>query len=330
MAEIRKVGVAGTGSYVPARILSNFDLEGMVDTSNEWITTRTGIKERRIAAADEACSDLALEAVRRALDDAKTSPEELDLLIVGTITADKPLPSAACYVQEKIGAKNAACFDLAAACSGFIYGMASGWRFVGSGMMDKVAVVGSEVLSRVTDYEDRASCILFGDGAGAAILAPAREGYGEILYSHLAADGSGAELMQTPAGGSLKPASHETVEGREHFMRIRGKEVFKFAVETMRRLVADAMEQCNLKSEDVKLVVPHQVNSRILESAVKKLDIPLEKVYINIDRYGNTSAASVPIALDEARKEGLVGSGDHVILVSFGGGLTWASMVIRW
>ena len=330
MAEIRKVGVAGTGSYVPARILSNFDLEGMVDTSDEWITTRTGIKERRIAAADEACSDLALEAVRRALDDAKTSPEELDLLIVGTITADKPLPSAACYVQEKIGAKNAACFDLAAACSGFIYGMASGWRFVGSGMMDKVAVVGSEVLSRVTDYEDRASCILFGDGAGAAILAPAREGYGEILYSHLAADGSGAELMQTPAGGSLKPASHETVEGREHFMRIRGKEVFKFAVETMRRLVADAMEQCNLKSEDVKLVVPHQVNFRILESAVKKLDIPLERVYINIDRYGNTSAASVPIALDEARKEGLVGSGDYVILVSFGGGLTWASMVIRW
>ena len=330
MAEIRKVGVAGTGSYVPARILSNFDLEGMVDTSDEWITTRTGITERRIAAADEACSDLALEAVRRALDDAKTSPEELDLLIVGTITADKPLPSAACYVQEKIGAKNAACFDLAAACSGFIYGMASGWQFVGSGMMDKVAVVGSEVLSRVTDYEDRASCILFGDGAGAAILAPAREGYGEILYSHLGADGSGAELMQTPAGGSLKPASHETVEGREHFMRIRGREVFKFAVETMRRLVADAMEQCNLKSEDVKLVVPHQVNFRIIESAVKKLDIPLERVYINIDRYGNTSAASVPIALDEARKEGLVGSGDHVILVSFGGGLTWASMVIRW
>ena len=330
MAEIRKVGVAGTGSYVPARILSNFDLEGMVDTSDEWITTRTGIKERRIAGEDEACSDLALEAVRRALDDAKTSPEELDLLIVGTITADKPLPSAACYLQEKIGAKNAACFDLVAACSGFIYGMASGWQFVSSGMMDKVAVVGSEVLSRITDYEDRASCILFGDGAGAAILAPAREGYGEILCSHLAADGSGAELMQTPAGGSLKPASHETVEGREHFMRIRGKEVFKFAVETMRRLVADAMEQCNLKSEDVKLVVPHQVNFRIIESAVKKLDIPLERVYINIDRYGNTSAASIPIALDEARKEGLVGSGDHVILVSFGGGLTWASMVIRW
>jgi 3-oxoacyl-[acyl-carrier-protein] synthase-3 len=330
MAEIRKVGVAGTGSYVPARILSNFDLEEMVDTSDEWITTRTGIRERRIAREDEACSDLALEAVRRALDDAKTSPEELDLLIVATITADKLLPSAACYLQEKIGAKNAACFDLVAACSGFIYGMASGWQFVGGGMMDKVAVVGSEVLSRITDYEDRKSCILFGDGAGAAILAPAREGYGEILYSHLAADGSGAELMQTPAGGSLKPASHETVEGREHFMRIQGKEVFKFAVETMRRLVADAMEQCNLKTEDVKLVVPHQVNSRIIESAVKKLDIPLERVYMNIDRYGNTSAASVPIALDEARKEGLVGSGDHVILVSFGGGLTWASMVMRW
>jgi 3-oxoacyl-[acyl-carrier-protein] synthase-3 len=330
MAEIRKVGVAGTGSYVPAHILSNFDLEEMVDTSDEWITTRTGIRERRIAREDEACSDLALEAVRRALDDAKTSPEELDLLIVATITADKLLPSAACYLQEKIGAKNAACFDLVAACSGFIYGMASGWQFVGSGMMDKVAVVGSEVLSRITDYEDRKSCILFGDGAGAAILAPAREGYGEILYSHLAADGSGAELMQTPAGGSLKPASHETVEGREHFMRIQGKEVFKFAVETMRRLVADAMEQCNLKTEDVKLVVPHQVNSRIIESAVKKLDIPLERVYMNIDRYGNTSAASVPIALDEARKEGLVGSGDHVILVSFGGGLTWASMVMRW
>lgn len=330
MAEIRKVGVAGTGSYVPARILSNLDLEEMVDTSDEWITTRTGIKERRIAAEGEACSDLAVEAVRCALDDAKTSPEELDLLIVGTITADKLLPSAACYLQEKIGAKNAACFDLVAACSGFIYAMASGWQFVGSGMMDKVAVVGSEVLSRITDYEDRVSCILFGDGAGAAILAPAWEGYGEILYSYLAADGSGAELMQIPAGGSVKPASHETVDGREHFMRIRGKEVFKFAVETMRWLVADAMEKCNLKSEDVKLVVPHQVNFRIIESAVKKLDIPLERVYINIDRYGNTSAASIPIALDEARKEGLVGSGDHVILVSFGGGLTWASMVIRW
>jgi len=330
MTELRKVAVVGTGSYVPEHVLTNSDLEKMVDTSDEWITTRTGIKERRIAAEDQACSDLALEAVTRALEDAKMTPEELDLIIVGTITADKLLPSAACYLQEKIGAKNAACFDLGAACSGFIYGMATGWQFVAGGMMDKVAVVGSEVLSRITNYEDRTSCILFGDGAGAAILAPMREGGGEILYSHLAADGSGADLMQTPAGGSLKPASHKTVEAREHFMRIQGREVFKFAVETMRWLVADAMEHCNLKAADVKLVVPHQVNFRIIESAVKKLDIPLERVYINIDRYGNTSAASIPIALDEARKEGLVGPGDHVILVAFGGGLTWASMVIRW
>jgi len=330
MAEIRKVGVAGTGSYVPEQVLTNFDLEKMVDTSDEWITTRTGIRERRIAAEDQACSDLAVEAVRRALDDAKTKPEELDLLVVGTITPDKTLPSAACYLQDKLGAKNAACFDVVAACSGFIYGMASAWKFVASGMMEKAAVVGSEVLSRITNYEDRRSCILFGDGAGAAIVAPAEKGYGEILYSYLAADGSGAEMMQTPAGGSLAPASHETVDGREHYMRIRGREVFKFAVDTMRWLVADAMEHCALKPQDVKLVVPHQVNYRILESAVKKLDIPMERVYINIDKYGNTSAASIPIALDEARKEGLVGPGDHVVLVAFGGGLTWASMVIRW
>ena len=327
---MRKAAVSGTGSYVPERVLTNFDLEKMVDTSDEWIRTRTGIRERRIAAEDQACSDLAAEAVRRALDDAKTKPEELDLLIVGTITADKPLPSAACYLQEKVGARNAACFDVAAACSGFIYGMASAWHFVGSGMMNKVAVVGSEVLSRITNYEDRTSCILFGDGAGAAIVEPAKEGYGEILYCRLAADGSGAEMMQTPAGGSLKPTSHKTVEGGEHFMRIRGKEVFKFAVEIMRWLVADAMEHCDLSPADVKLVVPHQVNFRIIDSAMKKLDIPLDRVYINIDRYGNTSAASTPIALDEARREGLVGRGDHVILVAFGGGLTWASMVIRW
>ncbi len=330
MNEIRKVAVVGTGSFVPERVLTNFDLEKMVDTSDEWITTRTGIKERRIADESMACSDLAAEAVGKALEDAGTRAEELDMIVVGTITSDKLLPSAACYLQEKLGAKRAACFDLGAACSGFVYGMAVAWQFVATGMMEKVAVVGSEVLSRITDYEDRASCILFGDGAGAAVLAPARDGDAEILYSFMASDGSGADMMQIPAGGSLRPTSHESVEARQHYMAIRGREVFKFAVETMRWLVADAMEHCGLEAKDVKLVIPHQVNSRIIEAATKKLSIPLEKVYVNIDRYGNTSAASIPIALDEARREGIIQPGDAVILVAFGGGLTWGSMVIRW
>ena len=335
-SDIRAV-IAGTGSFVPEKVLTNEDFARMVDTSDEWITTRTGIKTRHIADNGMTTSDMAVEAGRRALADAGVAPEEVDLVILGTFTGDRPLPATACRVQHKLGLTKAAAFDVAAACSGFLYSLAAGRSFILSGMYRTVLVIGADHLSRFTDYTDRASCILFGDGAGSALLKAAptlgpegKTGASGILACELGADGSGYELMTVPAGGSEMGSTEETVKGRRHFMAIHGKEVFKFAAVKMQELVQRAVASCGLTIDDVKLVVPHQVNTRILDFAAQKLNLPKEKMFVNIDRMGNTSAASVPMALDEARRAGLIRKGDVVVLVAFGGGLTWASAVVRW
>ncbi len=329
-SDIRAV-IAGTGSYVPEKVLTNDDFARMVDTTDEWITTRTGIKSRHIADSGLTTSAMAVEAGRAALADAKVAPADVDLVIVGTFTGDRPLPATACRVQHKLGLSKAAAFDLSAACSGFVYSLSTAWSFIASGRYKTVLVVGADQLSRFTDYTDRTSCILFGDGAGAVVLkaAPATEISG-LLNCELGADGSGYELMTVEAGGSENPASAETVTARRHYMIIHGKEVFKFAASKMQELVGSAVKSCGLTIADIKLVVPHQVNTRILDFAAEKLGLPKEKMFVNIDRMGNTSAASVPMALDEARRAGLIHKGDVVVLVAFGGGLTWASMVVRW
>jgi len=323
------VSISGTGSYLPSRVLTNFDLEKTVDTTDEWITTRTGIRERRIAEDDQAASDLALPAARMALERSGLGPEDLDLIIVGTATPDMIFPSTACQLQAKLGATRAGGFDLSAACTGFIYGMAAGAGMIVNGTAKNILVVGSECLSRVTDWEDRNTCVLFGDGAGAVVLKPA-DGRREILSTFLAADGTRDDLICIPGGGSRAPASEETLRERMHFMKLKGREVFKFAVRIFQDLIRDALAGCGLKEDEVALVVPHQVNTRIIDAAVKGLNIPVEKVYVNIDRYGNTSAASVPIALDEAVADGRLKEGDILVMVAFGGGLTWGSTVVRW
>ncbi len=330
MSRPRRVRIAGTGSFLPERVLTNADLEKMVDTTDEWIVSRTGIRERRICDPGTATSDLAAKAAASALDEAGLSPEDLDLIIVATITPDTTLPSTACWLQAKLCAPNSAAFDISAACSGFVYGANIAWQFIRSGMYDNVLVVGAECLSKVTNYKDRSSCILFGDGAGAAVFSAADSSCGEILHGTMGADGRGADIMMTPAGGSLKPTSLETVENDEHFMTIRGRETYKFAVQKMADLIAEDLEALDLQPADLRWIIPHQVNTRILEGAAKRLGLPMEEFYINIDRVGNTSAASVPIALDEANRKGLLAPGDLVALIAFGGGLSWASMILRW
>ncbi|HUW57052.1 MAG TPA: beta-ketoacyl-ACP synthase III [Planctomycetota bacterium] len=331
MASNLRAVVTGTGSFLPDKILSNQDFERMVDTSDEWITTRTGIKTRHVAEEGMTCSDLAAAAGRRALEDAGVKSKDIDLVIVGTFTGDRPLPACACFVQTKLGLVNAGAYDVAAACSGFIYAMACAWGFVTAGIYRNILVIGADHLSAFTDYTDRTSCILFGDGAGAAVVQAADDDTDRgILTCTLGADGSGADLMTIFAGGSEMPTSETTVKERRHYMTIRGREVFKFAALKMQELVRESLKACKLTIDDVKLVVPHQVNTRILDFAAEKLKLPKEKMYVNIDRTGNTSAASIPIALDEAVRDGLVEKGDLVVLVAFGGGLTWASMVLRW
>jgi 3-oxoacyl-[acyl-carrier-protein] synthase-3 len=329
MGSVRRVGITGTGSYVPEKRLTNADLATMVDTSDEWITERTGIRERRIAPDSEACSDLAYRAAVHALEKADFDPADIQLIVVGTLTPDHVFPATACILQHRLGARATATLDVSAACSGFIYALSTGYQFLAAGTYDNALVIGAEVLSKVTDYQDRGSCILFGDGAGAVLLqADARQG--EILSCVLGGDGSGADVMSLPAGGSRLPASHETVDGRLHYMTLRGREVYKFAVNKMAELVEESMRKHGIDRESLGLVVPHQVNRRIIESASKRLELPPEKVYINIDRYGNTSAASIPIALDEAVQEGRLESGQHAILVAFGAGLTWGTVTLRW
>jgi 3-oxoacyl-[acyl-carrier-protein] synthase-3 len=315
--------------YVPERVMTNDDFARIVDTSDEWITQRTGMKERRLAEHDQATSDLAIAASRAALADAGVAPEEVDLVICATITADNTLPSTACWIQDRLGCKGAGAFDLTAACSGHIYGLALGRAAILAGQARTVLVTSAEILSSITDYTDRSTCVLFGDGAGAAVLGASDQPETGVLYATLYADGSGGDLMILPAGGSRRPPSRETIEGRLHYMNIHGREVFRFAVEKMEELIDECLKACGLAARQVRLVIPHQVNRRIIDAATGRMGFPPEKVFMNIDKYGNTGGASVAIAHDEARRQGILGPGDVAILIAFGGGLTWAGAVIR-
>jgi 3-oxoacyl-[acyl-carrier-protein] synthase-3 len=326
---LRPTHIVGTGSYVPERVLSNADLEKMVDTTDEWITTRTGIKERRIAAPEQCTSDMAVEAARRAIKQAGVSEKDIDLIICATCTPDMVFPSTACLVQQKIGAKRAAAFDMSAACSGFLYGLEIGQQFVMSGTYNTVLVIGAEKLSTIIDWEDRNTCVLFGDGAGAVVLQNRGEEHG-ILTTCMGADGSLADLLLIPGGGARFPASKESVSGKMHCIKMSGREVFKNAVVAMQNAAEEALRRCNLTVADIKCIIPHQANLRIIQATADRLGAPMDKVYVNLNRYGNVSAGSVAIALDEAAREGRFQRGDLILLVVFGGGLTWASCVIQW
>lgn len=326
---LRSVGIVGTGSYLPETIVTNYDFHNTIETDHEWIVSRTGIEERRKVSSDQAASDLGAEAGRKALADAGISAEEVDLIILATVTPDMLFPATACIIQEKIGAKKAAAIDIEAACSGFLYGLAIGSQFIQTGMYDTVLVISSEVLSNVLNYEDRNTCVLFGDGAGAAVLRPVAEGEG-ILSFHLGSDGSGAELLKIPAGGSKQPTSLETIKNRLHTIQMSGNDVFKFAVRVMGEASIKVLEKAGLSKEDVDFLVPHQANVRIVDAALKRLGLNNDKVYVNLNKYGNMSGASIPVALDEALKEGKIKKGDIVVLVGFGAGLTWGSCAIRW
>ncbi len=322
------VGILGTGSAVPDVVLTNKQLEDMVETSDEWITSRTGIKERRIAKEDEAASDFAYKAAVEALKSANLKPEDIDLILVATITPDMLFPSTACIVQDRLGASEAAAFDLSAGCSGFVYALEVGCQMVRGGYKH-VLVIGADVLSKVTDYEDRSTCVLFGDGAGACVLGEVEEGFG-ILATNLGADGSGANVLCLEAGGSRMPASEETVRSKKHFITMIGNEVFKFAVRIMGQSTLEVLKRANINPEQIRWFIPHQANIRIIQAAAQRLGLDDESVYVNVDRYGNTSAASIPIALDELVKMGKVEHGDNLLTVGFGAGLTWGSAIIRW
>ena len=323
------VGITGVGKYLPEDTLTNHDLSKIVDTSHELIVERTGIHERRIAKENIAASDLGTEAARAALEDAKVRPEDIDLIIVATTTADHAFPSTACIIQKNLGLTNAAAFDLSAACSGFVYGLATGSSFISSGAYEKVLVIGSEVFSKIVDWKDRNTCILFGDGAGACVLERCEEGYG-ILSFDLGADGTGGDYLVVPAGGSRMPASQATVEKKLHSVQMDGKEVFKFGARIMEKATRNALEKANLTTDDLDFLVPHQANIRIIDSAAKKLKIDKNKLCINLEKYGNMSSASIPVSLEEVVKSNRIKKGDIVVLVGFGAGLTWGSMAIKW
>ncbi|HRZ86733.1 MAG TPA: beta-ketoacyl-ACP synthase III [bacterium] len=324
-----RVRIAGTGSYVPDKVLSNADLERMVDTSDEWIMTRTGIKERHLAAPDQSTSDLAVVASRRALESAKLAPLDLDLIIVATITPDMQFPSTSCLLQEKIGAKNAFCFDIGAACSGFIYGVEVANMFLKSGAYKNALIVGAEKLSSIVDWTDRSTCILFGDGAGAAVLVADKSESG-IVTTYLASDGSSANLLMLPAGGSKIPATVDTIANRLHFLKMEGREVFKCAVTAMEQATGEVLKRAGLKTADITWLITHQANMRIISALAKRLELPDEKVYKNVDRYGNMSSASTAVGLDEVIRSGKLKKGDIILMVVFGSGLTWGSCVIKW
>ncbi|MFF2888033.1 beta-ketoacyl-ACP synthase III [Paenibacillus sp. NPDC057967] len=326
---LHPVGIIGTGKYVPERILTNQQLEQMVETNDEWIVTRTGIKERRMAAEAEATSDLAYEAAKQAIAAAGLTAEDLDLIIVSTITPDMFFPSTACLLQTKLGATKAAAFDLSAACSGFIYGLATASNMIATGMYKHVLVVGAETLSRITDYTDRNTCILFGDGAGAVVLGQVEEGRGFRSFE-LGADGSGGELLKVSGGGSRIPSSEHSISTKQHYIHMAGNDVFKFAVRIMGSAAEDALAKAGLAKEDVDLLIPHQANIRIIQSALNRLNLPEGKAMINLDKYGNMSAASIPVALAEAVEQNRVKQGDTLVFVGFGGGLTWGASVLVW
>jgi len=325
----RSCSISGVGSYVPEKILTNADLEKVVETTDEWITTRTGIKQRRIAAAGEFTSDLAANAARRAMKNAGVTPDQIDLIIVATITPDMPFPSTACLVQKKIGAKRAAAFDLEAACSGFIYGLEIAQQFIMSRTYDTVLVVGAEKLSSITDWQDRNTCVLFGDGAGAAVLQNRPNSHG-LLTAVMGADGDKAELLFMEGGGSACPATADSVSARKHYLRMEGKETFKCAIQAMQSAAEEALRRCELTISRIKCIIPHQANRRIIDAVGERLGATPEQLFVNLDKYGNTSAASVAIALDEAVQSGRIQRGDLILLVVFGAGLTWGAAVIEW
>jgi 3-oxoacyl-[acyl-carrier-protein] synthase-3 len=325
----RTCSIAGVGAYVPTKVLTNSDLEEMVDTTDEWITSRTGIKERRIAAKDEFTSDLAAKAAQRAMKAAGVTGDEIDLIIVATITPDMVFPSTACLVQQRIGARRAAAFDLEAACSGFIYGLEIAQQFIMSRTYDTVLVIGAEKLSSIVDWQDRNTCVLFGDGAGAAVLQNRTTSHG-LLTAVMGADGSKADLLHMPGGGSRHPATPESVSSRLHYLRMEGKETFKHAVQAMMNAAQEALRRCELDISQIKCIIPHQANRRIIDAVGERLGATPGQLFVNLDRYGNTSAASVAIALDEAVSSGRIQRGDLILLVVFGAGLTWGAAVIEW
>lgn len=328
MEEI-KSRIIGTGSFLPEKVLTNTDLEKMVDTSDEWITTRTGIKERRIAREDEALSDLAVEASKNAIQMAQIKPEEIDLILVATVTMDQPIPATACFVQDRIGAKNAAAFDFQAGCTGFVYGLSIADQYIKNRTFKTILLIGGEVLSKILDWKDRSTCVLFGDGCGAVILRGEKGNKG-ILSTAIHADGSMADFITMPGGGSRIPASHKSIDDNLHVVKMKGNETFKVAVKRIEGACREALEMANLKPEEVRWFIPHQANTRIINAVAERLGWPPEKLYINIERVGNTSAASIPIALDEVVRDNLVKENDILLFSAFGAGLTWGSSVVRW
>ncbi len=323
------VTITGVGAYLPERVVTNDDLTLSVETSDEWIRTRTGIAERRLARPDEPSSAMAAAAGRRALDAAGALPGDIDLLVVATITPDSPMPSTACHVQALLGLTHATCFDMNAACSGFVYALETARQFVATGTARKALVVGVDKMSTVVDWQDRTTCVLFGDGAGAVVVEPALKGRG-VLSCATGGDGAMADLLQIPAGGSAMPACEATLRGRQHFLRMEGNRVFKGAVRGMAEVATLALEKAGIRAADLACVVPHQANLRIIQAIAEKLGIGMDRVMINLDRYGNTTAATIPIALEEALRTGRIGDGDLVLLVAFGAGLTWGATVIEW
>jgi 3-oxoacyl-[acyl-carrier-protein] synthase-3 len=322
------VQIVGTGAYVPTQVLTNHDLERMVDTSDEWITTRTGIKERHVAAKTEAASDLAFKAAEKALADAEVNAENVDLIIVATATPDMFFPATACFVQKRLGIKEAVSFDLSAACSGFLYALEVGRTMIDSGMYKTALVIGAEKLSAITNWKDRSTCVLFGDGAGAAVLQK-RPGPAGILSTYLRSDATHTDILQVPGGGSRHPADDEVVEKRLATIHMEGKEVFKLAVHKMLSAAQQALKLANKKDTDLALLIPHQANLRIIEAIAERVAIPRERVFVNVDKYGNMSAATTIVALDEARRQGRVRKGDLVELIAFGAGLTWGAAVVQ-
>jgi 3-oxoacyl-[acyl-carrier-protein] synthase-3 len=324
-----KSRITGTGSYAPSTVITNTDLEKKIDTSDEWITERTGIRERRIAGDSEAASDLCVTAAKLAMKEAAVRPADIDMVIVATMSGDMPMPSTASILQHKLGIHCAAAFDVNAACSGFLYGLAVADNFVKSGSSTKLLLVGVEVNSKFLDWEDRSTCVLFGDGAGAVVLEPSR-GKSGILSTHLYSDGSMWDYVCLPGGGSRYPPSADTVKNGLHYIKMRGNETFKVAVRTLEKLVVETLEKNSIKPSDLAMLIPHQANLRIISATAKRLKLPMSKVAVNLDKYGNTSSASIPMVLDEVVRAGKIKKGEYVLLEAFGGGLTWASALIRW
>jgi 3-oxoacyl-[acyl-carrier-protein] synthase-3 len=327
---LKSIGIIGIGHAVPSKVLTNRDLEKMVETSDDWIVSRTGIRERRIAEPGDGTSRWACEAARKAMAQAGVKPEEIDLIIVGTTTPDMPLPSTACFVQKELGAKNAVCFDLAAACAGFVYSLSTAQQFLLNGTMKTALVIGADQISSFLDWKDRSTCVLFGDAGAAVILREIAKPARGIIACALGSDGEHADLLKIPGGGSKVHASAESVQTGQHFLKMNGAEVFKLAVRGMGQSIAKVLEQTGTRVEDVACIVPHQANMRIIDAVADRLKVDRSKIYVNLDRYGNTSAASVAMGLSEAASQGVIKKGDLVLLTTFGAGLVWGSALVEW